>query len=236
MSNDLSNSTLAILMIVAIIVSLGSLFISLDKLSSFQRPPKVTGYAPSGSGMVNLTILAFNSINVEDSFIDLGNITPAAGVGCNVSSNSTSEPGCVQANSGTWPDNITISNDGNKNLNVTVRSSIIASSLIGGTNPEFGFTSRNATYLGGCSNRSSACYTGKCGCENMGNCSYQINFTNFAAVGTEYEVCKNLTYGGTASTRPRVYVWARVHVPADAMAVVAGNASLTFTANTPTPS
>ncbi|MFH1409783.1 MAG: hypothetical protein ABIH34_07765 [Nanoarchaeota archaeon] len=163
----------------------------------------------------------------------MGNCTPASGTGSYVRSNETAAPACIQAGSGVWPDNISVHNDGNTNVNVTVQSSIVAANLIGGTAPTFSFFTRNGTIYGGCSNESSTCGDGVCDCSNQNNCSYQMNWTSFAAVSTEYNACKNLTFGGTASTRPRFYLFAQVFVPADAVGKVQSNATLTFTAYTP---
>ncbi|MFH1409782.1 MAG: hypothetical protein ABIH34_07760 [Nanoarchaeota archaeon] len=234
MKRDMSNTSLALLMVVTVVITLASLFISLEKLDDLRQPPEISGFASSGGGQVNITILNFNSITLDDAQIDLGNCTPASSIGSNISSNETVAPACIQAGSGVWPDNISVHNDGNTNVNVTVQSSIVAANLIGGTAPAFWFMTKNATIYGGCSNESSTCGDGVCDCSNQNNCTYQVNWTSFAAVGTEYNACKNLTYGGTSVTRPRFYLFAKVHVPADALGKTNANATLTFTAYTPT--
>ena len=78
---DISNRTLAIMMVVAILVSLGGLFMSLDRLSKLQAgvPPGITTFATSGPGRANVTIAAVLSIILDDNKIDFGHCIFAGG-------------------------------------------------------------------------------------------------------------------------------------------------------------
>ncbi|MFH1409784.1 MAG: hypothetical protein ABIH34_07770 [Nanoarchaeota archaeon] len=60
-------------MIVAIVVSVGGLYLSLSRMSAMPGAT-ITGFASSGGGQVNITILNFNSITLNDAQIDLGEL------------------------------------------------------------------------------------------------------------------------------------------------------------------
>ncbi|MFH1133553.1 MAG: hypothetical protein V1735_03620, partial [Nanoarchaeota archaeon] len=181
MPSDISNRTLAILMLFAIVISLGGLYLSTNRLA---RIGGITGFASSGTGSVNVTIVSFNSIAIEDALINFGNCTPTAGTGDNLSSNESSEPACVTTGgtgSGVYPDNVSVSNDGNTNINVTVKTSNTGT-FIGGTSPKFWYSSRNASVYGGCHNTSTnKCVDSAswCGCNTADdtNCTWRNQWT-----------------------------------------------------------
>jgi len=97
---EISNKTLASLLVALIVISAVSLFITITRLSE----PGVTGYASSlGIGITNVTVVETTYINVTDNFIDLGILEPGQ------SNNSES------ANSF-----FIVKNDGSVNLNISV--------------------------------------------------------------------------------------------------------------------
>lgn len=126
---DISNKTLAILVGVAIVVSLVGL-LSVGKGGVVY----ISGRAGSGEGPVSLNLTSEVSIKVENA-IDFGNGRVWAN-----STNATldSDAGTVQW--GTWAAGkkyIKVENDGTVNISVNVTADQNAATFIGGTNPSF---------------------------------------------------------------------------------------------------
>jgi hypothetical protein len=67
---EMSNSTLALMVVAAILVSIIGSFISLSKLGDIGA----TGYASTGAGKANLTVPSIVDITVIDGLIELGTI------------------------------------------------------------------------------------------------------------------------------------------------------------------
>ncbi len=121
---EISNKTLTILLIVAIVVSVIGTYVSFSRL-------KAAGRATTGT--VDLGILAAASINVVDTALDFGDCTPDATTGC--TADSETGGGCCTAGA----DYLTIENDGNKNVSLDVKTDTLAAAFIGGTSPSFKF-------------------------------------------------------------------------------------------------
>lgn len=116
---EVTNKTLGLLLIAAIVVSLGGTFVSLNKLGGVST----TGYATNNeTGTVTLTVDTALSILVSDNNINFGSCTPQA---VNIFLDSELGAGGVNntyCTGGTFPDRLVIDNDGNIDANVTVRS------------------------------------------------------------------------------------------------------------------
>ncbi len=70
---DISNRTLATLLIAAIVISLGGTVISLNRLSRITTPAQqITGMAQTSGGQVNLTVQSSLSIVLTANSIDFG--------------------------------------------------------------------------------------------------------------------------------------------------------------------
>jgi len=146
--DDISNRTLAILLIAAMVVSLGGTMLSLNRLTRFRVPSQqITGFA-EGTGTANLSIITETTITVVDSLIDFGegiiNTTADCTNATLVSSyNDTNWTGIndicwVNSSSLTIKavesDDIVIRNDGNTNVTLTMDSGDDdAATFIGGT-------------------------------------------------------------------------------------------------------
>jgi hypothetical protein len=139
---DVSNKSLTILLVAAIVVSLVGTLVSINKVSNLLQPGgfgnQITGFALQDNGNVTLTITGGAGIAVRRG-IDFGSIVP--GNGTNISSEVSligrggyNNCGVVANCSG-----LEIENDGNIPINVTMNSSSNASDLIGGTNPSWTF-------------------------------------------------------------------------------------------------
>ena len=122
---DISNKTLALLLVAAVIISLVGTFSSLKKLDEVVviTPPTVTGRALSGSGYVNITISPNSSCTV-DSNVDFGSGNPQASYTLDTDSdNSQHEFSCDGSVAGTgdcW--GIMVNNTGNVELNINITS------------------------------------------------------------------------------------------------------------------
>jgi len=189
MTNHTNNQTIILTLIVAIVISLGGTVIVLTKLSSIST--KITGLAPSETGQVNITIRRVASLDVNDTYniINFGSCTPpvfgdsAAVINSSMNEthlNSTTMVGCSGGNVNTV-NFIRVHNIGNVNLNVTVATDSIGSSLLSSGNAYMHFKGLNASERGGCNNETN-------------------NWTLFAADNVEYELCADLDYllGGVA--------------------------------------
>lgn len=64
---EIKDSQLILTIIAAIIISIGGTVIVITKLASFVSIGPVTGFAPTDTGTVNITIMAVASIDVNDS-------------------------------------------------------------------------------------------------------------------------------------------------------------------------
>ncbi|MBI2138204.1 hypothetical protein HYU13_01320 [Candidatus Woesearchaeota archaeon] len=240
----ISDQKVKALFIGAILVSLFSTLTMLDYINKKVAPfPSITGFASSGTGQVNVTIASVTSITASDLIINFGSCSPNITSGSNLSSNDTTNSwgtAGVCLVGGALPateDNITIQNDGNDDVNVTVQSSVIASTFLGGTSPEFYFNSRNASSRPGCRNlsvKNSSFISGvripQATEENSIDSNMtglQWNWKNITAAYTPYIVCENLSY---TDSKDQVAVFARVFLPGDAPVRIGRNASLIFTA------
>ena len=116
---DISNRALAVLLLAAMVVSLGGTIISLNKLGSVTT----TGYATSDVGNVSLTVEGEISLTLDTyNLINFGSCTPTGGAPVVVNSeggHATSSvcPGFTVAGADS---NFSIRNDGNVNINVNI--------------------------------------------------------------------------------------------------------------------
>lgn len=145
---DISNKSLAFILVVAIVISLGGTIVSLNKLNQFGFTGAATG---TGSGTANLTVNSSVIITFLTSKVDFGtgntNDTGAGIENCTIDTNGTNPrndgstigswgtQSCIGFNSNVAP--FVIRNDGNLNVNLTLQSSASPSAFIGGTFPAF---------------------------------------------------------------------------------------------------
>ncbi len=182
---ELSNRTLAGLLVIAIVISvIGTLF-SINKVGQLAA---ITGMATSDSAKANVTIQGVVALNATNNIV-FGSGTLAEGGfrTINTHANNIATGGfhnCIDYNMshGNNCTGIVIENTGNVNINVTVNASAAASSWIGGTGSTAQF---NAT----AGNASSG--TEQNGCTTSG----QKGFANVTTLGTtKSRVCSNLSF------------------------------------------
>jgi hypothetical protein len=185
---EVSNKTLAVLLVGAIVVSLLGTLISLQRLQDMtpfgQRGNAATGHILQDSGSVDIIIGSQASIVVRRS-IDFGSITPTGRV------NITSDHGPVGGSNdctilggggGDGCSGLEIENDGNSLINVTMNSTSNASDLLGGTDPLWSF------YV---ANGNSSAVRGDTGCTNL-NSTWSNPWQNFQK-NFPYVLCYDAT-------------------------------------------
>ena len=212
--SEISNRTLTILLVLAIIASVGGTIVNISKINNLILRVPITGKASTAVGYVNITISEVASIATIDNIIDFGSCSPNATYGTNVTSNISGDwgaPGVCSSIPVGPPDNITLKNDGNIFINVTVESDKTGADLIGGDDPfppTFELAADNNTDDPGC----------------VG--VLQDDWFTVSATGTEYNLCDNLT------KTKKLYVYAKLRIPANAPTSSSEkSAKLTFHAN-----
>lgn len=142
MVDEISNKTLAVLLIVAIALSLGGTLVSLNRLSSVVRGPSITGFASSSSssGSTNVTILTTASLRFSLNNLDFGIGLVNTSGGNQVCTMASGDPTgvkdasdkCVNFTAAADLDNLELENDGNLNLSVNFTSDADAAEFLGG--------------------------------------------------------------------------------------------------------
>lgn len=138
---DISNKTLAALMVVAIVIS----FIGMIGALKFEgiQLQRITG-AVTTTGTAKINITAIQELNVTDTSVDFGTgRLNASIVWCEFQSNGTTTSACRHATAGATVDGetfdgldtvdgFTIQNSGNTAINVSINSSTAATFIGGG--------------------------------------------------------------------------------------------------------
>ncbi|MAG60512.1 hypothetical protein CL619_01875 [archaeon] len=211
------------MLLVALVVSVVGTVITVDRLGGVNSANGLTG-AAGGTGDLNIT--SDITITLPDSAIDFGNgkVDPSAGFASVSSAGDTAD--------GTWAnltgnaDNITVRNDGNVGVNITIKSnkqngnhttdSFICQSDAGGCGVgyESGGEANALMYnYVAANNEAGSCATGLLFGEN-----------SFNLKDTDYKLCGCLK---TASTEDEVVIALKVGIPADAQGQK--SATITFT-------
>ncbi len=152
MTDEISNKTLAILLVAAIAISLGGTFFSLNRLALLTRAPGTTGYITNPTGTAKVNVTATGSLRFSLPSLDFGigyvNTTNSNQY-CSMASGNDGagyKDGvhkCVDFNAANTFNSLEIENDGNRNLTLTLNSNKAASTFIGGSSPGFMFYTTN---------------------------------------------------------------------------------------------
>ncbi|MCK5026366.1 MAG: hypothetical protein KAS15_07240 [Nanoarchaeota archaeon] len=129
MAEEISNKTLAVIVVAAIVITLGS-----TALIMRMGSPVITGMITEQVGTAQFNITSVVSIAITDSMIDFG----AGSVGAGNASCVIDSDGAV--GTGDWSptsDAFIVENDGNVAINITVNASNVAADFIGGTGPAY---------------------------------------------------------------------------------------------------
>lgn len=148
---DISNKTLAILLLCTIFISITIILTSLHRLNQLG----ITGASTTATGNATVNITTLRAIRFTVSTIDWGSgsvNTTGGYVNCTLNTSGTGSKGsgCIGFNTVTG---LILENIGNENINVTIQSNATAAQFIGGSNPspEFKWAFSN--------NESSSCIT-----------------------------------------------------------------------------
>jgi hypothetical protein len=143
---EISNKTLAILLICAIVVSLGGTLLSLNKL---QQPggSQITGMATNSSyGIAEVTIQAITQIGFNQNAINFGagyvndtceycQMAVTDGVGSNNGGCCLDDSGAGWTDTSNYDEPLILENQGNFNVSLTIQADKNASEWINGTGP-----------------------------------------------------------------------------------------------------
>lgn len=231
--SEVSNKTLATLLVVAIVVSLGGTFISLNRLSSLGGIVALTG-AAGGTGYVNVTITEFVTITTPEDRIWFGEGAVTSAADAELWSNGTFKgwinttvylPEKVDG----VGDFIVIQNDGNVHINLTVRtdknaSQYLCDNLIGDT--QAGCNATAAYRFWTVENE-----TGSCGsAHDTGSSGSPVDFSGPTDFNTsqpvEQNVCGKLL---SADTNDTVKLYTYLNIPQEV--VGSKTDTLTFTSS-----
>ena len=212
---DISNKTLALFLLGAIVVSLGGTILSLNKLGDLTTTGFVTG---------NVTLLIDDqlSITTEDrATINFGTCTPFPSVAATINSEDTANTSICVGSSGLGAEGgIFVRNNGNVDARVTLQAS------------DHGAADNSGTFLDSTSGTSSLQYRTtndghSSGPPYTGGCTgMQGSYTAIDNTTDGWLVCNNLTFGSTANS---VQTRIQIVVPHD-VAPGSDLVTLTFTA------
>ena len=139
---EISNKTLAMFLVAAIVISLAGTIISLNKLGTITGNP-ATGYASlNTTATAQLTVNTTSDIRFLISTVNWGSGSVNVTIGwCNMTTLGANSAGCQSFS--TVSQGLTLVNDGNNNVSVTLYSNLSAASFLGGTNPKFQYNVSN---------------------------------------------------------------------------------------------
>lgn len=233
----ISNKTIAVLLVIALAITISGTFVSVNKLVGLRGYDFLTGAAVNTTtGSSSITVRSITQITNRVSTIAFG--TGYVNDTCNycyIDSGNGTAPGngscCVSFNNVTG--GFFIENTGNFNvtLNFTCTGSCNSSSFVNGTKPWFQFRMTNSSDLRGKMNNSDSVNDTRSSCVGNGS-----------KVGWNYSDWNNMSYGadlcGTSgsadygftynSTADAVVMDLLVGIPEDSRAGIQQAANLTF--------
>lgn len=200
---DISNKTLGLLLVAAIVISIGSTVISLDKLDGFSTTGFVTNNVTNGT--VNLTIDTTLSIVLDDAAINFGLCTIPGGQSIDVDSdlintslnNTLCSASALYAAAG---DFLTVRNNGNVDAAITIKPDKVSNDL---------FNDGASSWIA---------YKADGACTGTAVTSY----ANFTTANTEHNFCDDLAPTDSENLTIRVHL--------SQTAKTGGNMKLTFIA------
>jgi len=174
---DISNRALGLLLIAAIVVSIGGTFISLDRLDAVST----TGFATNNqTGVVDITITESLSIIIVENAIHFGDciLSPGEVLIANSEDSGDNQSACSGVSSTISGDSpLKIENDGNVNANVTIQVDKNATTIFTDADSTFKYKTVEGSANNGCVGTMEGTYIA------------------FADINTEYNACSNLTFG-----------------------------------------
>lgn len=199
MDEEISNKGLAVLLVLAIVVSIGGTLISLNRIGT-----GITGYVTQ-TGTATLNIQELVQITLTDASVNFGTCALNSSTVLTYISNSTNNQSLEDpASQCSFPDGVpdvfTLENTGNKNVNLTIGSDTSAADFVNAPSQELKtFAFAGMPRIG----------TGEIGCVE----GLQNSFTNFTAAETPYLLCNNFT---TVTNADEIDIAFMVTLPPDA--------------------
>ncbi len=215
---DLSNKALALLLLIAIVTSIGTTTFMLTKLGERGAQGDLSGRATTGTAQTTFSINSQLSIRFINSVVPFGSgyvngtLQNNCVMGTNNSPPTAPGSGCVNFNATVTDQNLTIENDGNLLANVSLNFSSNATGFIGGNEiaPSFQYLVNNSE-------------SGACGViQNTSSGFKEVGATETSSPGAR--VCTRLNFTDTADLI-NIAFWLRI--PEDASP---GAHSVTITA------
>ena len=183
---DLSNKSLALLLLAAVVISLGGTMITLTRLDQFQglQGPGVTGMQ-TASGVTNLSIEGAVGCEV-DTQVDFGSGPAPSGSDQSLATDiaNTNFNDCTDGAGTNNCKGMELNNTGNVNINVTFNSTANGTTFLSdpaAVESDFRYFMRNGTYAGL-----------EEGCVNTSGASWGGTWTDIPL--TQTLICNNLTY------------------------------------------
>ena len=166
---DVSNKTLALFLIAAIVVSITGTFLSISRMGQFG----ITGYSLTPAGNVNLTITSNASIFFSTASIQWGGGYVTNGNNCTLTSVGGNTAACV--NFSTVSTGLILENDGNVNVSLNLSSE----------------DTDAATFIGSC-NLGSPLYKWVFNNSEADSCNVTgFNWTIMSSVNASQIICSN---------------------------------------------
>lgn len=199
MGEDISNKTLAILLAVSIVISLGGLLVFMTKGGE-----DITGAAISPVALARINITARASINWTVNTVDWGTgYVNGSAQYCVLNTEGENNPlNCT--NFTTVTQALLLENDGNRIVSVNISSNVTPAEFIGGTDPWFQWKlSNNESNSCGSHNAGNNCYVNSSALQNQ---TYTTVFT------TPVEICPCFKFQNSNDT---INTNLQVKVPSD---------------------
>ncbi|MDP2926431.1 MAG: hypothetical protein Q8N99_08695 [Nanoarchaeota archaeon] len=190
---------------------IGYLSIAVIVISLITLGMKLTGYASTDTGEINLTVETSTNINFSDALINFGSGQVNLGqVNATLESNGT----CTNGN-WTWAasDNLSLENIGNVNVSIDLKAGKTAAVFLGGSSPLYQYKILNKETTS-CTNWSGV----------LMDTWYAVNTTSAGTEGTR--ICSPLKFNSSANS---IYIDVRLMIPSDSKTGVLTDA-LTATA------
>lgn len=193
MPEELSNRALAVLLVLTIVVSIGGTLISLNSI-----PRGTVGYVSSAQGTTQLTIQSLTEITLTDNAVDFGTCNLNSSQTITYHSNASTGQSLEDPDStctGTFPDNMTLENTGNRYVNLTISSNVTGASFVDAS------SGLGSLYFVMGNKEAGACSDGLI-----------VEFTNFSLADHNYTFCNNFS---PANGEDEISIAYKVELPPD---------------------
>jgi hypothetical protein len=182
---EISNKTLATLLVIAVIVSLAGAFFAIRGVSQVTNIISGAQAQQSGTAQVNITsqtsiTLSQNNVNFGSGYRNETNLS-SINSECNMSSNDAAAPDCWIVADSFSPLDFVLENNGNRYVNVTINSTA-AANYFDSCTLATGIDGGDADFA----------FTGEEGAEN--GCPGTLTTSETSLTGSPQLLCTNMSY------------------------------------------